>query len=152
MSTSSAMICAVFMAIDARNNLQQHPKFKQHLPVRERLFDYLGFIENGQNCGELVGDKGVGTFGGSEDHTAIMSCLPGLLNMFSYCNTRFEGSMPFPRGVTFVVGVSGAIAEKTGDRMEDYNNAAFRAKAAAEAWCELTGADKATTSIVTCGW
>jgi galactokinase len=139
MSTSSAMICAVFLAIDGRNNLRALPKFKQNLPTKERLYDFLGFIENGQNCGKLLGDKGVGTFGGSEDHTAIMSCTNGNLNMFSYCNTRFEGSFALPSGVTFIVGVSGAIAEKTGARMADYNNAAFRAKAAAEAWCELTG-------------
>jgi galactokinase len=139
MSTSSAMICAVFLAIDARNNIQALPKFKKNIPTKERLYDYLGFCENGQNCGDLLGDKGVGTFGGSEDHTAIMSCTNGNLNMFSYCNTRFEGSFPIPSGVTFVVGVSGAIAEKTGARMADYNNAFLRSKAAAEAWCELTG-------------
>ncbi len=41
------------------------------------LCHYLGCIENGQDCGaELPGDAGVGTFGGSEDHTAIMCAAP----------------------------------------------------------------------------
>lgn len=44
----------------------------------------------------LVGDKGVGTFGGSEDHTAIMSGEYMKLKMFSYCPTRYEGEFKFP--------------------------------------------------------
>ena len=54
--------------------------------------EYLGCNENGQNFKGLVGDKGVGTFGGSEDHTAIMSCSSGNLNMYSYCPTINEGA------------------------------------------------------------
>lgn len=42
-----------------------------------RRYEYLGCIENGQSFKTLVGDKGVGTFGGSEDHTAIMASEPG---------------------------------------------------------------------------
>ena len=50
------------------------------LPSAEDLCHYLGCIENGQSCGpELPGDAGVGTFGGSEDHTAIMGCAAGRL-------------------------------------------------------------------------
>lgn len=58
-----------------------------------------------QNCGTvLVGDKGVGTFGGSEDHTAIMSGEHMKLKMFSYCPTRSEGEFNFPKKyITFVL-------------------------------------------------
>lgn len=58
-----------------------------------------------QNCGNvLVGDKGVGTFGGSEDHTAIMSGEYMKLKMFSYCPTRYEGEFKFPE--KYVLAVS----------------------------------------------
>lgn len=48
MSTSSAIICYMFMALAARNNLYENPKFKENLPTKEELYAYLGFIENGQ--------------------------------------------------------------------------------------------------------
>ena len=43
----------------------------------EILAGYLATIENGQSFGSLAGDRGVGTFGGSEDHTAICCCRAG---------------------------------------------------------------------------
>lgn len=55
-----------------------------------------------------------GTFGGSEDHTAIMSCTAGNMHLYSYCPTKKEGVYACPPGMCFVIGVSGAIAEKTG--------------------------------------
>ena len=84
------------------------------------LYTFLGNIENGKDfkpgqefC--LEGSGGVGTFGGSEDHTAIMSCSKGKLNMFSYCPTAPEGvfevdenvrcSLGCVRGAHFMFGV-----------------------------------------------
>jgi len=139
MSTSSAMICAVFLMVAHRNKLTESATFRQHLPTNEDLFGYLGCCENGQNFNELLVAKGVGTFGGSEDHTAIMSCTAGKLNMFSYCDTQFERAFDWPEDMVFVIASSGAVAEKTGDKMEDYNNAAFLSFAAADAYCDATG-------------
>lgn len=89
-----AMPCFSHMPVGS-NNIQAKASYKEHIRSNEDLYGYLGCCENGQTFpgsgGEgLVGDKGVGTFGGSEDHTAIMSCETGFLNMFSYCPTRFE--------------------------------------------------------------
>jgi galactokinase len=139
MSTSSAIICAVFLAVNGRNNLRARPEFKANITSEEELWEYLGCNENGQNFKDLVGDKGVGTFGGSEDHTAIMSCNAGKLNLFSYCPTRSEGVVTWPKGVKFVIGVSGQVAEKTGDKMADYNDASLLAKEAAKVYCAVTG-------------
>jgi len=140
MSTSSAVICYMWMVLADRNRIRDMDRFKEQLVTNEELYSYLGFIENGQDCGTvLVGDKGVGTFGGSEDHTAIMSCETGKLKVFSYCPTKHEHTFDFPSDVTFVIAVSGALAEKTGDAMADYNNAAFLARDAALAWCDATG-------------
>lgn len=135
MSTSSAVICYMWWVLAHTNSIQKSVLYKEHLQTKEELYSYLGFIENGQDAPGLPGDKGVGTFGGSEDHTAIMSCRPNQLRMYSYCPTKDEGSFDFPSDVKFVVAVSGALAEKTGAAMADYNNAAFLARDAAAAWC-----------------
>ena len=131
MSTSSAIICGMWLTLSERNNLRAHPLFKKNITREEDLMEYLGCNENGQNFRGLIGDNGVGTFGGSEDHTAIMSCTSGNLHMYSYCPTANEGVFAFPPDWTFVIGVSGAVAEKTGDKMKDYNDASLLAKEAA---------------------
>eukprot|EP00397_Hematodinium_sp_SG-2012_P029988 GEMP01031725.1.p1 GENE.GEMP01031725.1~~GEMP01031725.1.p1 ORF type:complete len:432 (-),score=102.30 GEMP01031725.1:876-2141(-) len=123
MSSSSALICAAFMALEARNDLKNHPLYQKELAQPERLYEYLGCIENGQTCGTLVGNKGVGTFGGSEDHTAIMSCKDDQLNLFSYCPTVFIRTVEVGRHIIFCVAVSGVLAEKTGAQQDDYNHA-----------------------------
>lgn len=140
MSTSSAVICLMWMVLAERNAIKRTEKFRTHLASEEELYAYLGFIENGQDCGPiLVGDKGVGTFGGSEDHTAIMSSEPGKMKLFSYCPTQHERTLDFPSDSMLVIAVSGALAEKTGGAMEDYNNSAFLARDAAAAWCKSAG-------------
>jgi len=147
MSTSSAMVCAVFMVIAHRNEMHKSELYKKHLPTVEDLYGYLGCCENGQNYNELIGHKGVGTFGGSEDHTGIMSGSRGKLKMFSYCDTTYEKSFDFPEDMTFVIASSGHVAEKTGGSMEDYNNAAFLSFAAADAYADATGAQLARRTL-----
>lgn len=48
MSTSSAIICYMFLALARANDLFNNDLFKKHLPSMEELYAYLGFIENGQ--------------------------------------------------------------------------------------------------------
>ena len=141
MSTSSAIICAVFLAVDGRNNLRARPEFKANIHTEEELWEYLGCNENGQSFNGLIGDKGVGTFGGSEDHTAIMSCTARTLNLFSYCPTRREAEVAWPADVHFVIAVSGQVAEKTGDKMQDYNDASLLAKEACRVFNVQHGSD-----------
>merc|ERR1712232_330402 len=111
MSTSSAVICYMWMVLADRNKIHEMDRFKEQLATDEELYSYLGFIEDGQDCGAvLVGDKGVGTFGGSEDHTAIMSSEARKLKMFSYCPTKHENTYHFPSDIIFVIAVPGALA------------------------------------------
>eukprot|EP00927_Polykrikos_kofoidii_P019580 TRINITY_DN1916_c0_g1_i5.p1 TRINITY_DN1916_c0_g1~~TRINITY_DN1916_c0_g1_i5.p1 ORF type:complete len:520 (-),score=101.24 TRINITY_DN1916_c0_g1_i5:327-1886(-) len=136
MSSSSAIICLVWMILSRRGKLTETAKYKEAIKTDDDLYGYLGCVENGQDYGpHLPGEKGVGTFGGSEDHTAIMSSLPNKLRLYSFCPTRSEGIFSVPSDSVFCIAVSGAFAEKTGDKMEDYNMAAFLARDAAEAWC-----------------
>jgi galactokinase len=134
LSSSSALITLSFLALAARNQLASRPAFPLLLPTDERLCHYLGCIENGHDCGpELPGARGVGTFGGSEDHTAIVCCNQSELRQYSFCPTRLEAVVPFPDGLRLIIAVSGAAARKGAERMEDYNNAAMLAGWAAEA-------------------
>jgi len=103
------------------------------------LAGYLGTVENGQSFGGLPGDKGVGTFGGSEDHTAMLCCRGGALSQYSYCPVRLERRIAMPEGYVFAVGCCGVEAEKTGKAREKFNRASRLASAVAGAWREATG-------------
>ena len=129
MSSSSAMIVAMFLALAEVNELDDRPEFRENVHDPVELAGYLATVENGQTFGSLDGDRGVGTFGGSEDHTAILNCRAGHLSEYAYCPVRFERTVPMPAGYTFAIGASGVVAEKTGAAMEKYNRAsglAFR--------------------------
>ncbi|OHB72491.1 MAG: hypothetical protein A2V70_16530 [Planctomycetes bacterium RBG_13_63_9] len=141
MSSSSAMVVAVFFALDHANRLSEHREYPESLADPVRLAGYLATIENGQSFGSLEGDRGVGTFGGSEDHTAILCAEPNQLSQFRYCPVQFERATAMPSGCTLAVGVSGVVAEKTGAAREKYNRASRLASALVELWRRGTGRD-----------
>ncbi|HUT59568.1 MAG TPA: galactokinase family protein [Phycisphaerae bacterium] len=141
MSSSSAMIVATFLAIDAMNRLSDSRTYHENVNSREDLAAYLAAVENGQSFRALAGDRGVGTSGGSEDHTAILCCRAGAMGQYSYCPVRFERAVPVPDGYGFAVASSGVVAEKTGAAMQNYNLASRLAGAVAELWRRSTGRD-----------
>ncbi|HMS42487.1 MAG TPA: galactokinase family protein, partial [Pyrinomonadaceae bacterium] len=63
LSSSSALMIAVFSAISKVNNLPDFEEYQQNIADKIELAEYLGCIENGQNYKNLTGEKGVGTFG-----------------------------------------------------------------------------------------
>jgi galactokinase len=138
MSSSSALMVGFYLVINAINGLEEREEFKENIRSAEDLAGYLGTLENGQTFGTLVGDKGVGTFGGSEDHTAIMNCQVGKLSQYAYCPVQFERAMVLPESYTFAIGVSGVVAEKTGDAMEKYNRASRLAFTALDVWNQIS--------------
>lgn len=139
MSSSSALMVATFLALSAVNRLGERPAYRANIAGPESLAEYLGTVENGQTFGTLAGDKGVGTFGGSEDHTAMLCSRPGHLIQYAYCPTRPERRIAVPRGCVFAIAASGIAAEKTGRAMAQYNRASRLASAVAEAWRQATG-------------
>ncbi len=120
-SSSSALIIATFIAISKVNNLQNYAEYKQNISNEYDLGNYLGCIENGYDFGELKGTKGVGTFGGSQDQTAIICCKSNHLSQFSFCPVQHKGEFPLPENLVFVIASSGIIAEKTGAAKDKYN-------------------------------
>ncbi|HEX5410018.1 MAG TPA: galactokinase family protein [Gemmatimonadaceae bacterium] len=139
MSSSSALVVAVFLALSQVNGLAERAEYRAEIHSAQDLGAYLGSLENGLTFGSLAGTSGVGTFGGSEDQTAILCCRPGMLSRYSFCPVRDEGEVPFPAGHTMVIGVSGITAEKAGAAREAYNSASLAARAVWERWREVTG-------------
>lgn len=148
MSSSSALVCAVALAIADQNGLWDHPDWQAAIKDRVDLAAYLATIENGLSFKNLPGAKGVGTFGGSQDHTAMLNCSDGQLGMFRFAPTVAEGEIKVPEGWTFVVAVSGVLAEKTGAALEAYNNASLQVSRLVELWNERTGQTHSTLAQV----
>ncbi len=141
MSSSSALMVAVFLALADANRLADRPEFRANIKGRLDLAGYLGTIENGQTFGTLEGDRGVGTFGGSEDHTALLCSRSGELGRFAYCPVRLVERIPLPTGYTLAIATSGVMAEKTGAAREQYNTASRLAGRLVELWRQATGRD-----------
>jgi galactokinase len=94
---------------------------------------YLAHFENGLDFGSLKGDRGVGTFGGSEDHTAIVLGQKGKLLYCRYCPTEVLESVAAAGDIEIVTAYSGKVAEKTKTAMKEYNRLSGRASLCVEA-------------------
>lgn len=143
LSSSSALMIAFFLALSEVNHLDQRPEYKANIHSPTDLAGYLGTIENGQTFGTLAGDRGVGTFGGSQDHTAIVLGAAGQLSQYSFCPVRLERQVPLPAGYSLAIAVSGVIAEKTGAAQQAYNDASSLANAVHEHWQIQSGREDA---------
>lgn len=141
MSSSSALMVSNFLALSAINRLADRQEYRREIQGAESLAGYLGTMENGQSFGSLAGDKGVGTFGGSEDHVAMLCSRAGALAQYSYCPVRLERRIELPGEYVFAIAASGVVAAKTGQAMAKYNRASALARAVVAAWNEATGRD-----------
>ena len=139
MSSSSALVVATFLALAEANELPATEAWQRHLGTPEDLAGYLGCIENGQGFGPLAGDSGVGTEGGSQDHTAILCCRAGALSRYAFCPVRSEGTISWPDGLRLVIAASGVRARKTGPQQQDYNRASRATRRILERWHGASG-------------
>jgi galactokinase len=144
MSSSSVLVVALFSVLSEINRLDQRPEYKSNIRNPEELAGYLGCVENGQSFGSLTGDKGVGTFGGSEDHTAIVCSQPGMLRQYSFCPVHAERVIKFPAVYTFVIATSGVKASKIGAARDQYNRISKAAEAVLAVWRDYSGENPAT--------
>ena len=142
-SSSTALIIAIFTVLAEINRLDEHPAYRENIPTLDALASYLGCVENGR-VGTLAGDSGVGTRGGAQDHTAILRSIPGHLVRYAYSPPAMEAVIPLPSGLTFAIGASGVAAEKTGAAKDQYNRAAEAVAAILDVWREATGHDAPT--------
>ncbi|HQU85386.1 MAG TPA: galactokinase family protein [Pyrinomonadaceae bacterium] len=145
LSSSSAFMIAVFRAIAKVNELDNFEEFRANIQNDLELAEYLGCVENGQSFRALSGDKGVGTFGGSQDHAAILCGKQGVLSQFSFAPVVLEKEIVLPQEYCFVIASSGITAEKTGAVMEKYNRVSRLVSEIVNAW---KGAEKTLAEIV----
>lgn len=134
MSSSSALIIATYLVLDALNQFAARASADGIINTPFELAEYLGTLENGQTYRSLVGDRGVGTFGGSEDHTAITLGRAGRFGVYGYSPTRLEREVIMPRGYVLAVASSGIAAEKTGTARERYNRISLLCRQMVELW------------------
>ncbi len=121
LSSSSALMIMVFAALDLVNDLRGTGRYQDYIHSNLDLAEYLGCIENGQSFRELTGSAGVGTFGGSQDHAAILLGKADQISAFSFSPLRHAADFLFPDTHTFVIASSGVMAEKTGAARDSYN-------------------------------
>lgn len=144
LSSSTALLVATFEALRLANDLEGRADFRRALPGVLDVAAYLGSVESGRPFRGFGGEAGVGTAGGSQDHTAILASEAGRLCRFGFAPVRSEGSVALPRDVAFVIGVSGVVAQKTTGAREAYNRAAALSAALLETWCSISGRADAT--------
>ncbi len=144
LSSSGALVVAVALALADANRLEERAGWREAIPDREALAGYLGAVENGRAFGPFAADGGVGTQGGSQDHTAILCSRPGMLVQYGWMPVRFERAVPFPPGYVLAVAVSGVEAAKTREAMGLYNRLAEDAAELLRVWRDKSGRDDAT--------
>ena len=151
MSSSSALVVAIFTAVSFVNRLHERRSYTENIHSVEDLAGYLGCLENGLPFKGLAGDGGVGTFGGSEDQTAILACERGHLKQYSYCPVRWERTVRLPHDWTFVVAVSGVTASKIGSALAQYNRASQATRTILEIWRARSGSGATTLAAAATG-
>lgn len=143
LSSSSALMTAVFLALDRVFHVSHTASYRDAVPDREALAGYLGAVERGSPFPGLGGDDaGVGTRGGSEDHVAILCAEPDTLVRYRYEPVSREAASPVPAGHVFAVASSGVRAEKKGGARDRYNRLSDLATRAAQVWRTATGEEQ----------
>ncbi len=137
LSSSSALVVATALALADVNALRDHPVWRAALPDDASLAGYLGAVENGLAFGPLPVDFGVGTHGGSEDHTAILCSTADHLGTFHYLPVTAEALVTLPPEWSFVIASSGVAASKTGAVREHYNALSAQLARLRALWSEL---------------
>jgi len=134
LSSSSALIVTLFTVLSEFNGLPSRAEYAAEIRSPEDLGGYLGALENGRGFGRLAGEHGVGTFGGSEDQTAILCSRAGELAQWAFCPVRRERTIRMPDGWSFVVASSGVASDKTGAVKDRYNRLSLAVTAILELW------------------
>jgi galactokinase len=129
MSSSSALVISIALGVLAMTGFPPELSF-----TRERFAGFAGALESGADFEHLKGDSGVGTKGGSQDHTAILCAKQNDLGLYSYFPVISESSIALPKDLAFVVASSGVKASKTGNAKKKYNLASERATHIVQLW------------------
>lgn len=124
LSSSSAFVTMLTLAVADANQLTERPEWQQHLGDSLALAEYCGAVETGGAFGPWSGERGVGTRGGAQDHVAILCNAENRVGVYGYLPARAVGDAAFPSQWALLVATSGVRATKTGAAQADYNRAA----------------------------
>ena len=141
-SSSTAFMVAIAESLIDCSGLTDHPDWRATIRTLEDRAAYFGCLENGASFGPLAGDDGFGTFGGSEDHAAIVMSQAGELRQFSYAPMALEAVVPLPAEWTFVLVSSGVTARKAGNVQAAYNRLSLDTVEIVRAWQERHPGDR----------
>lgn len=147
LSSSSALVVSVASALIARAALAETGDWRDRFATDHALAWYLGCVENGLDFPGLPGTCGVGTLGGSEDHTAILTSRAGHLSQHRYAPVVPLGETAMPEPWTFVVATSGVHADKAGTALERYNALSRATRRALAAWNAHRADDAPTLAV-----
>ena len=136
MSSSSALVVGIATALIERWELSSSETWQREIRSLGDLASYLACVENGATFGQLAGDAGVGTHGGSEDHVAMLLGLPSHFSAYAFAPLRHLRNVRLPSDWAVVVASSGVSAEKTGGAQAPYNHLAEGAGVLLRLWNE----------------
>jgi galactokinase len=139
MSSSSALTVGIALALITRAHLRERPEWQSHLRRMNDLAWYLGCVENGLDFPGLPGSAGVGTHGGSEDHTAILACKTDHVSLYRFVPVTPLGDTRMPADWTFVIASSGVQADKADSVKDRYNRASNGVRALHAIWNRQSG-------------
>lgn len=139
LSSSSALIVGLALVLAQRAGLKERPAWQRDIQSPTALAGYLGALEAGASFGDLQGSIGVGTHGGSEDHTAILTGRPGMLSAYRYVPVRHLRDVAMPAEWSSVIATSGVHADKIGSARGRFNRASAAARALLDVWRQTSG-------------
>ena len=148
MSSSSALVVGLAHALVRIAKIDARDDWRAVCGADVDRGGYFGCLENGLPFGPFAGDGGLGTFGGSEDQTAIVCCKPGQLSQFTYMPVRHVRDVVWPAGWTFVLASSGIAAEKAGRAQAQYNRASLGVRALIDLWRTHVGPTPSLTEAL----
>lgn len=143
-SSSSALVVGLALALVRRAALDRRDDWRHDIRSGLDLAGYLGAVENGLSFGSFRGTPGVGTHGGSEDHTAILNSRAGVVSAYAYVPVRPVGEATLPPDWRFAVMSSGVEASKAGEARDRYNRASLATRALVDVFSRYTGHRVAT--------
>jgi galactokinase len=144
MSSSSALVITVALAVFDANGLWESPEWAPVAADPLAFAQYCAAIESGAAWGPFAGDAGVGTRGGAQDHIAICASEAGSVGAYTYLPGRVVQRAHWPEAWRILVATSGVKATKTGNAMHAYNRVADSVRAIVGAWNAETGRRDAT--------
>jgi galactokinase len=134
LSSSSALVVGVALALIERAGLRDREEWQRYLRRVHDLAWYLGCVENGLHFPGLPGSAGVGTHGGSEDHTAIITSQADHVSLYRFVPVRPLGDTRMTPDWIFVIASSGVQADKADSVKDRYNRAADGVRALHAIW------------------